>query len=75
MIINSEFEAMANKYNLILNRNEFNYLNFTTQMAYEFFMARQPVIDRLEHDLASEKCASNIFQHLAGKELEKENAA
>jgi hypothetical protein len=69
----SAFETMAEKYNLDLNRNEHNYLNYTTQMAYEFYMARQPAIDRLEHDLASEKCACNIFQHLAGKKFEKEN--
>lgn len=74
MKISIEFELLASKYNLDLNNNEHNYMNHITQLAYAFYMARQPEIDKLEHDLASEKCACNIFQHLAGKGLDKENA-
>ena len=33
------FEKMATQYGLDLNRNEQNYLNYTTQMAWEFFLA------------------------------------
>ena len=67
------FDDMAKIHGLDLNKNANGYLNPKTQLARIFYDARQAEIDKLVHDLASEKCACNIFQHLAGKELEREN--
>jgi hypothetical protein len=51
-----KFEMMAEKYNLDLNKNEFNYLNFQTQMAWEFFTANQAELLQIAHVVANAAC-------------------
>jgi hypothetical protein len=63
---------MARQCEITALKNDVEHWKIARESAMSAAGFMQAKIERLEHDLASEKCACNIFQHLAGKEMDKE---
>ena len=61
MKIDNEFELLAIRHGLSLNKNEHGYLDPKMKLAHIFYYSRQHKIDMLEHDLRNEKCASAML--------------
>jgi len=67
------FEKMATQYGLDLNRNEHNYLNYITQMAWEFYDGKdgvctwiQDIDNNYETACADDKNFNRIFSIIDG---------
>jgi hypothetical protein len=57
-----EFEILAGKFNLDLNHNGLNYMNHQTAMCFDFWQAQQVKINKLQHDMANEHAAAQIWE-------------
>mgnify|MGYP003416849630 CR=1 len=64
MKIDNEFEIIAKLHGLSVNKNDHNYLDPKTELAWIFWFAQQVKINKLEHDLKNEQCASRILSDI-----------
>ena len=64
MKIDNEFEIIAKLHGLSVNKNDHNYLDPKTELAWIFWFAQQVKINNLEHDLKNEKYASRILSDI-----------
>jgi hypothetical protein len=71
MIIDPAFETMAEKFNLDLSHNEEIYLHWQTGMSQYFYTAKDVEIEKLKHDLANEKAANLLLNHLHDNLLDR----
>ncbi len=74
MKIDNEFELLATRHGLSLNKNEHGYLDPKTKLASIFHNEQQAIIDKLEHDLASANCAARMFKHVLDNPIVKKEA-
>lgn len=68
MNIAPTFEHLAKKYNLDLKRNDHNYLCHKTQLAYDFWCARQFEIDHLMQEVCDLTFAAKALQSVLDKQ-------
>lgn len=60
----TEFEIFADRHGLNILKIKGEFVDGDTFYAKLFWDAQQVKIDKLEHDLASEKCANRMLTHV-----------